>query len=250
MNHVSEHVLDRIASGLPPVPPEAAHVEGCEHCRARLAEIRREAEAAARMPAFGDGLAAVRRVQAESPNEAAQARPAAPWPWLIAGLGAAAAILLVALVRLVPGSDPDVRTKGAAAVNLVAEGLDQPLTGPLTAGASVQLVLNPALADERQALVILVNQAGAATVLWPPRAEASGTFSGGLPLTPGFRVTAGDFLLLAVFGVEPFEAGPVLEAASQAARRCPGPLDASCVPVESLPGAGGRARAAFRVQSP
>lgn len=245
MTHPSEHILDRIASGLPPVPAAAAaHLLACEACAARLESIRREADSARNLPGYAAGLAAMRR--AESAR-----RPRRFSLGLLGGALAAAAAVLLSVLVLRPGAapSPDTRTKGASALALVAAGDEQPLDRTLVAGEAVQLVVNPGQGSTF-ALVFMVDQRGEVSILWPPLAARSARVPDGSPLEPGLRVTTGDFLLFGVFSAKPLEAAPLLDALALAAKACAATTAPPCLPLDILPGESHRARATFRVESP
>ena len=243
MKHPSEHTLDRIASGLAPIPHEAGHVSTCERCSQRLESLRREAEAVRNLPGYAQGLAAVRRAGPEPRRFSLS--------WLYAAGAMTAAVVLAVTVHTTrTGVDPDTRAKGSASLALVAEGDDQPLGSPLRAGQTVQLVPNPGGGPQRSfALVFLVDRQHSVSLLWPLGASESGEIRSAGPLSPGFRVTSGDFLLYGVFSDEPLAAAPLLDALAPAAAACSAATDPACVPLDTLPGQGRRARVAFHVES-
>ena len=241
MNHLSNLMLDRAASGLGDAP---AHLAACPECAARVAALRAEADALRGTAGYIRGRARL----ATSPR----ARPRL-WAWipaLAAAAGVAAAVVGVLDRSPAPpaeltASDPGERIKGDAGVWLEADGDEQPL-GTLTLGQTVWLGVRAA--GWSHALVIAVDEAGAATEVWPGGATESTRLPrpGGGRLGAAFRVTPGSLALFAFFSDAPLsssQARSALAAAVEACRGRPGLL--GCLAPAPLPGERARARSLF-----
>jgi hypothetical protein len=109
--HVSQLVLDELASEVAAPPGAREHVEGCAECGARLASTRRAREAS--VSAFGWSRTRARLI-GERP-----ARWRELMPFIVPTL-AAAVFFTIASLNL--GTRPGSRVKGAASVEFVRAG--------------------------------------------------------------------------------------------------------------------------------
>lgn len=240
MNHLSTYALDRLISEGAGAATDA-HLDGCPACRARLDERRQALGAIAADPHFARERGRL--------LDAAPAPTPARWRWPAIGLAtAAAAIALFALSRPPTPSDPDppdgLRPKGGFALAVV-RAADGRSDGPFPAGAEVELRV---AGWEAAALVLALDDAGAASVVWPPGAAQSGRIAADGRLDPRFRVTPGDLLLLSLFSTTPLDAEAAREAFEAAARACDGPPEPACSAPAHQPGEIGRAWTMLRTE--
>jgi hypothetical protein len=220
--HVSSFVLDEAAAQLALSDAARAHLEQCVECGARLGERRREARAVRDAPYFERAFAHLH----ESATSASRRWWTAP-QWA-AALGALAAVVMVAVLSPPP---PMSRTKGGPSLSVLRIG---PSNGPvLSPGEHVQLSVTTA--GHSYALVVGVDESGAASAVWPVGANQSGPVPGGIgKLKPPFEVTPGALTLYAFFSDAPLDANDVKQAVEEA-------LAKGTQTVPPIPGERGRA---------
>jgi hypothetical protein len=192
----------------------AAHLPGCERCRADLQALEADHRRFDR-EIFPQSRAAI----------AARATPwlgsGRRWTWPALGLLAAAAALMI-FVRV---RGDDLRTKGAAPAMavFVAQGdgavAVEDGKSRLRAGDRIRFVLWPA--GLRYAVIASVDGAGHTTVYFPLRGDRSATLEGTPRLeVPGSIVlddAPGPERIFAVLSSRPFATAPVIEALRQVA---------------------------------
>ncbi|MBI3181348.1 MAG: hypothetical protein HYZ28_04325 [Myxococcales bacterium] len=200
--HLSNLVLDELAAGLAAPPGSQAHVDGCESCRTRLEAIARARAEAVASPRY-------HAIHAQLNS----ARPSAR-PWWLALLAPLAVAAVLALFVASPEEPGSTRTKGAATVR-VLRGPDGESISAARIGERVVLAVGAA--GRPYGLVAAIDAAGTVSVVWPARGRLSERVPPGAQarLEPGFEVTPGSTLLLAVFSETPIE----LESARRAIER-------------------------------
>jgi hypothetical protein len=178
--HVSQLVLDELASGIAAPPGAKAHVEACAECRARLAAL--EAARVSSEQAFGYARVKA-RLTAERPSRWRELMP------FIVPVVAALVFFVVVSIDWRPSPDRE-RLKGSAFVELVAGGQAVTEARP---GAKLQLKVGTA--GKTHAFVLSVDKDRNVEELWagqlPPGAVV--TLPMELEVTPG-SVTVHAFL--------------------------------------------------------
>ena len=171
-------LLDREAS------PVAAHVNECEHCRARIARMEREGEEFRRfvLPATLDAVV-----------EKNAARRRSPWLWLLAAAPAAAAIALFVSVRR--GEPPEGYVGEKGGMSLVAY-VNAP-GGAKTVGEGQAVSPSAALrftvggAGGCNLWIVSVDESGQISRIYPAEGNAAANVSGNRITLPGGAVLDG-----------------------------------------------------------
>lgn len=160
--HLSQLVLDELASDLAVEPQAKEHVGGCAHCAEQLAATRRAREAS--MKSFGWARTRA-RLTAERPSRLRELMP-----FLVPVL---AALLFFFVLSLdFTSKKPDTRLKGAASIEFVRAGVT---VNEVVPGDRLQLKVGAA--GHTHALVLAVDKDRRVEQLWAG------------PLPPGALVT-------------------------------------------------------------
>ena len=150
------------------------HVAGCAACAARVATF--ETARAATPP----DLEAIRRIAAASPAPAARRRWRGLWPSLGLALAAGAAVVVVAVRPLAPGSDDATRTKGPARLGFFVKHGDAVRRGGADESVSPGDLVRFVVSTPRPAHLAIVglDARGAASVYFPVAGVADSVAAG------------------------------------------------------------------------
>jgi hypothetical protein len=202
--HLSALALDELAVG-DLNDAAAAHLEGCDGCRARLRQVKEAALHVTSMPDFERTLDALELVRPLKSPPSQKRRKFLALTALAVSLAAAVIVLV-----LVPRRD-DTRLKGTPTVELLLN--DRPVTSGRP-GDTLTLAVGGA--GHTHAVVVAVDANGAVSRLWPVEERAGAIAPGArVLLSPSFDVTPGSLLVLGFFTDGPQPATPVIAAVEQ-----------------------------------
>jgi hypothetical protein len=182
------YLLDREKS------PVAAHLSGCEHCRARIERMEREGESFRRfvLPATLDAIV-----------EKNAARRRKTWTWLFALAPAAAAVALVVALRPTGPADDYVGIKGGMSLvayvnapggaNLVRDGQ------AVRPSAALRFTVNPN--GPCNLWIVSVDESGQVSRIYPTTGNDGAPISGKGVTLPGGAVLDGRTGLERFYGV-------------------------------------------------
>ncbi|MBK7858752.1 MAG: hypothetical protein IPJ65_09045 [Archangiaceae bacterium] len=205
--HLSQLVLDELASEVAAPAGAREHLEGCAQCSARLAAVRRDREASVKSFGYARTRA---RVAAERP-----ARWRELLPFIVP---VAAALLFLVIASLNPGKAADPRLKGGPTVDFLRAG--QPVT---EAKPGDVLELQLGAVGLRHAIVLSVDKDREVDVLFdgelPPGAVVT--------LPRRLEVTPGSVVVHAFLSEQPLDAKRAVSAMENEIRQYAGwPLEA------------------------
>ena len=200
------YLLDRDAS------PIAPHVAQCEHCRARIARMEREAEEFRRfvLPATLDAV-----VDKNAP------RRRRPWMWLLAVAPAAAAFAL--FISLRPSGPPEGYVGEKGGMSLVAyveaPGGAKAVVEGQAVRPSAALRFTVGGAARCNLWIVSVDESGQISRIYPTQGDQGAKVSGNRIALPGGAVLDGRPGLERFYGMctsEPVAYGKVVECVREA----------------------------------
>ena len=189
IEHASALELDELVTNLAAAPVRT-HVESCDSCLARLADLKRECGAVMENTGLQETLARL-------PTQRSSRSTARPgWFVWTAALGTfAAAALLITVMR----PAPELRAKGTASLELLTE------TGATSSTPHVgdQVELKLAAGQYRYVFAIAIGEDGKTDSLWPLNTQVSGVLPPGGHASVPLRVTPGTVRVVAAFSNQP-----------------------------------------------
>jgi hypothetical protein len=211
VSHVSQLVLDELASELPTDAAAKAHVDSCADCRAKLELITAARARTKESVGYPRTLARI--------SSAAEAPPA--WRSWLAVLAPALAAGALFFVAIHTGQQEGERLKGLATLDFVRR--DGAVVTEVRPGTRLKIKLGAG--GHRHALVLSVDDKGAVEQLWPEvLASTALPGSGVVTLPRELEATPGSVRVYARVGNEPIDVPRTILELEDAVKANKGPV--------------------------